>query len=231
MAPQCLRWLCLLACAHAVHGISSSPLRGAAASALWRTRPLLRSNWVFHYAHLGPYDEKDAEGARVLSDPLTQTDERENKDTHTNGRALHCSAGACFLATNVGFAIAGAALFTTGGDPLLGALTECAGAASVGYHYAQLKLGGEPQRPLVQLAMLVDYAFAVPTLVGGLAYAVSLGNALPASALVCSAIAFAGLVAGWFFESPRSYMLLHGVWHVMGAAAGIELSKALATVA
>ena len=91
MAPQCLRLLCLLACAHAVHGISSSPLRGAAASALWRTRPLLRSNWVFHYAHLGPYDEKDAEGARVLSDPLTQTDERENNDMHTNTRVC-CTA-------------------------------------------------------------------------------------------------------------------------------------------
>ena len=121
----------------------------------------------------------------------------------------------------------GAALCTTGGDPLLGALTECAGAASVGYHYAQLKLGGEPQRPLVQLAMLVDYAFALPTLVGGLFYAIHLGDALPASALVCSALAFAALVGGWLFESPRSYMLLHGLWHVLGAAAGWELSRAL----
>ena len=133
--------------------------------------------------------------------------------------------GCAFLATNIGFAITGAALSSTS-QPALGALTECATAGSLLYHYAQLQLGGSPQRPLVQLAMAIDYVFALPTIVLGTLCAASL-DALPPSVTLLSLAAFASLAAGWRFEKPREYMLCHGLWHVFGAAAGFELSTIL----
>ena len=84
------------------------------------------------------------------------------------------------------------------------------------------------QRPLVQLAMLVDYFFAIPSATAGVALAVSLGDALPAGAVVCGALAGAGLVAGWIWDSPREYLVLHGAWHVFSGLAGIQIADALA---
>ena len=71
--------------------------------------------------------------------------------------------GAAFIATNVVFFALGAQLAFSGGDPFLGALVELAGTGSVAYHYSQCALGGT-KRPAVQLAMLVDYAFALPSI-------------------------------------------------------------------
>ena len=131
-----------------------------------------------------------------------------------------------FLLTNAGFVVSGASLATIGGDPVLGSIVELASLASVGYHWSQCALGGS-SRPVVQLAMLIDYALAIPSLFLGLAYAASLPAAsLPESALLFGGLAFLGLVAGWVFESPRAYMALHGAWHVFAALAACELSNA-----
>ena len=106
-------------------------------------------------------------------------------------------------------------------------MLQCATAGSLCYHYTQLRLGGDPQRPLVQLAMLVDYVFALPTIIFGASCAASLGDALPTSVLLYAAASFGALAAGWVFEKPREYMFWHGLWHIFGAAAGFELSTAL----
>jgi hypothetical protein len=193
-------WLLLLvlvACASPLSVYANaSPLgvRSLVASSLKQTKPVLRQGgWLFQYADVRPYTTSSPEAK-------------------------------AFIATNACFTIAGAALATSGepGSLALGALTELAGVASVGYHAAQCHYGGT-QRPVVQFCMLIDYAFALPTMAGGLAYAIALGDALPMNAVVCSLLAVASLVGGWLFESPRSYMILHGLWHVFGAAAAWEL--------
>lgn len=40
------------------------------------------------------------------------------------------------------------------------------------------------------------------------------------------ALAFVSLFSGWYFDKPREYMVIHGMWHVFGAAAGLELANA-----
>ena len=133
--------------------------------------------------------------------------------------------GIAFLATNVGFAATGAAIAPY--DPSYGVLLECATAASICYHYCQLRLGGDPQRQVVQLSILIDYMFAVPSLIVGIGYAASLGDALPISVPLFGIAAFATLIAAWFFDAPREYLVLHGLWHIFSAAAGWELSTVL----
>lgn len=137
--------------------------------------------------------------------------------------------GQLFLGTNVLFFVVGAVLATSGGDPFLGLLCELAGTFSVGYHYAQVRLGGT-NKPLVQLAVAFDYLFAVPTLLFGLKYALSLGAALPVGAVVLSGLAFACLFAAWWWDSPLQYLVLHGLWHVFGCLAALQLSAAHATL-
>ena len=109
-------------------------------------------------------------------------------------------------------------------DPVFGAIIECATAGSLLYHYSQLHLGGSPQRQLVKLCMLIDYIFAIPALIYGTFYAASLGAAVPLGAEVCAVLAFASLLAGWIWTSPREYIVLHGLWHIFGASAGILMS-------
>ena len=130
-----------------------------------------------------------------------------------------------FLSTNIAFVVAGTAFASVGNSPELGLLCDLAATASVGYHYAQCRYGGT-QRPIVQLAMLVDYAFALPSMLYGLAYAAQLGDVVPASAIICGAASIAALVAGWLVEGPRAYMFVHGAWHLLAAVAGRELALA-----
>lgn len=130
--------------------------------------------------------------------------------------------GAAFLATNALYPVAGVALGAQ--DPVFGAIIECATAGSLLYHYSQLHLGGSPQRQLVKLCMLIDYIFAIPALIYGTFYAASLGAAVPLGAEVCAVLAFASLLAGWIWTSPREYIVLHGLWHIFGASAGILMS-------
>ena len=61
------------------------------------------------------------------------------------------------------------------------------------------------------------------------AYALQLGDALPVEAVALAVAAFAGLVAGWVWDGPKAYMVLHGCWHIFGAAAGYIVTGTLAT--
>ena len=38
-----------------------------------------------------------------------------------------------------------------------------------------------------------------------------------------SGLATAALVAGWFFEKPRQYIVLHGLWHIFIAGAIFQI--------
>ena len=81
-------------------------------------------------------------------------------------------------------------------------------------------------RPAVQLAMMVDYAFAIPSVILFVPYALQLGDALPVGAVACAAAALASLAAGWVWDGPRQYFVLHGAWHVLGAAAASQCAAA-----
>ena len=142
--------------------------------------------------------------------------------------------GRFFLATNVAFALTGGAMAMQGGSPCLGVCFELAGTFSTFYHWAQLRLGGT-SHPFVQLALLFDYMCAFPTIGGGLAYAaaaVSSGAHLPLGAVVCAIGAIVAFVVACLpvCHKPRRYMLVHGLWHVLGAAAGFFLATSAAVV-
>ena len=124
---------------------------------------------------------------------------------------------ALFLATNIAFFSVGG-LLAGGSTPLLALQMELAGCGSVWYHWNQVCYGGT-NHPAVQLAMLVDYLFAVPTALRFAQMTIQLGVDVPAPALACAAGAVATLAAGWVWDGPRQYMVLHGLWHLFGAAA------------
>ena len=133
-----------------------------------------------------------------------------------------------FIGTNAAFVVAGSAL-AANGNAGLGVLLDLASVGSVGYHWSQCALGGT-NRPLVQLAMLVDYAFALPSAALGTVCALSLGSELPMSVVACAVAALASLAGGWLDvaeENPRVYMLFHGLWHIFSAAAGYQLALAM----
>lgn len=96
---------------------------------------------------------------------------------------------------------------TVGGSPVLGVLLELAGTFSIGYHWAQLKVGGTTH-PTVQFALLLDYLCAIPTFLAGLAYAstaAATGAGVPLAAAACGVGAVAAFVAGWLpaFHEPK----------------------------
>ena len=73
---------------------------------------------------------------------------------------------------------------------------------------------------------------AIPTLLTGVLYAAELpAEALPAHAVALALASFAALVGGWFWTGPQQYMLIHGLWHVLVAAAGYDLALAHAALA
>ena len=39
--------------------------------------------------------------------------------------------------------------------------------------------------------------------------------------------AAATLAAGWVWDGPRQYMVLHGLWHILGAAAIYQVALAV----
>lgn len=142
-------------------------------------------------------------------------------------RPLDESSPECqiFLATNIVFFAAGGAL--VGSSPALALQLELAGMASVWYHYTQCCYGGT-QHPSVQLAILIDYIFAVPTALRTLVLVLGLGGAVPPSALLAGVGSFAALAAGWVWDGPRAYMALHGAWHLLGALCVYEVAIAAA---
>eukprot|EP00980_Cylindrotheca_fusiformis_P004512 scaffold961_cov122-Cylindrotheca_fusiformis.AAC.20 len=78
--------------------------------------------------------------------------------------------GQAFLATNIGYAVAGV-LLTLNGDTLLGGLTEVASIASFIYHYTQLQATMDPMKDKsVRFALLVDYICACSAILVGLVY-------------------------------------------------------------
>lgn len=78
--------------------------------------------------------------------------------------------------------------------------------------------------------MAVDYAFALPTMLFTAMYAAELGSELPLSVVACAVLALAALAAGWVWDQPRQYFVLHGAWHIFGAAAVSELARAHAAL-
>ena len=138
-----------------------------------------------------------------------------------------------FMATNLGFFVVGGQMATTGGDPVLGALCELAGSASVWYHYTQVRVGGNKQRA-VQLTLALDYCCALPTIAYALAYAADLGGALPPTAVVLAAAAFGCLGYGCkyevMYEQPRVFMVVHGCWHLLLQLAGAQMLAAHAAL-
>jgi hypothetical protein len=130
-----------------------------------------------------------------------------------------------FLLTNAGYFVAGALVAGIGNALPLGLSLELACSLSVWYHYEQCRRGGT-RDPIVQTAMAFDYAAALPTLASGLFYAIDLGpDHVPYRALTLMALAFAALAGGWICSKPRQYFALHGMWHVLGAAAAAELAS------
>ena len=132
-------------------------------------------------------------------------------------RPLDESSPECqiFLATNIVFFAAGGAL--VGSSPALALQLELAGMASVWYHYTQCCYGGT-QHPSVQLAILIDYIFAVPTALRTLVLVLGLGGAVPPSAILAGVGSFVcgaggGLGVGW---TPR----VHGVARCLASARG-----------
>ena len=131
-----------------------------------------------------------------------------------------------FLGTNLGFAISGAAVGTFGGDPALGLLSEMAGGASLLYHSQQCFRGGT-ERPAVQLAMAIDYLFALPSLGLGLQYALALpADARPESGIALAVSSFLCLLGGWVCTEPIEYLVTHGLWHVFACAAAYQFALA-----
>tara|TARA_B110001452_G_scaffold112048_1_gene92923 strand:- start:1276 stop:1926 length:651 start_codon:yes stop_codon:yes gene_type:complete len=138
----------------------------------------------------------------------------------------HTLEGRFFLATNLAFYLTGAVMSTS--SPALGALCEMAGTCSIGYHWAQLRVGGT-SHPTVQTALLLDYLCALPTVVFGMAYAasaVSAGADVPLAAGACGLASFVCFIYASLpaCHEPRRYMLVHGLWHVLGAFTGYLLA-------
>ena len=158
-------------------------------------------NWAFTYANLAPYGFDSPEAW-------------------------------LFLATNVGFFLVGVQLGSFG-DVTLGAMCEAAGTASCWYHYQQVVIGGNRQR-VVQEALLIDYLLAIPTLVAATGYASDLGSALPTASVLLAAAAFVCLAYGCrevvMYEQPRTFMIVHGAWHLLLQASGSSLVAAHAAL-
>ena len=134
------------------------------------------------------------------------------------------TTGVVFLATNLAYSLVGA-LLALHGDSLLGLLTECASVASFGYHFTQLKLG--PDQAAVRLALLVDYIFAAAALLTGGLYVFAMSPLdIPMEGLLACALAVACLGASWIWERGMTYIIYHGLWHLLGAYGGYIIGEA-----
>jgi hypothetical protein len=147
--------------------------------------------------------------------------------SYTDPRPYTLESWECrlFLLTNAGYFVAGAMVGGIGGALPFGTALELAGALSIWYHYEQCGRGGTSDR-VVQTAMALDYAAALPTMVSGLFYAIELApEHVPYRAVSLMLLAVAALAAGWIWDKPRQYFVLHGRWHVFGAVAAAELAS------
>ena len=180
---------------------------------------------LFSYVDCRPFDELTTEGRWFLATNLAFM---------ATGGAMAMEGGSPGL--GVCFELAGTCL-ATGSNRTAAARTltpkpndarSSVRRFSTFYHWAQLRLGGT-SHPFVQLALLFDYMCAFPTIGGGLAYAataVSAGAHLPLGAVVCGVGAGVAFVVACLpvCHKPRRYMLVHGLWHVLGAASAFILA-------
>jgi hypothetical protein len=147
--------------------------------------------------------------------------------------------GKVFLATNIGYAVAGLVL-TVRGDFWFGLMTDLAAIASFNYHYQQL-LGSEPkngdkptptmtsggladpvQTPEMRLALLIDYFVASVSILTGAFYLWETGqmDSLPVEAVEVAVLSLGCLAACWVWEAGQPYMIFHSLWHLFSAYAG-----------
>ena len=135
-------------------------------------------------------------------------------------------SGRVFLATNLIYFIAGGVLSTAGGNTGLGCLCELAGTFSVWYHWAQSRYGNtEPAE--VRLALIFDYAAAIPACGWGVWYIQELGlDNVPPEAVPLAVVGVASFLYGWLDMDPRRYMIAHGLWHLCGGGLAISIAKA-----
>jgi len=132
--------------------------------------------------------------------------------------------GIAFLATNLGYALAGG-LLTLHGDIVFGTLTELAGAVSLWYHYSQLQFGQD--RSEVRLALLTDYIFASAALITGGAYLVSMGvQSVPVSCILLGGSSVVALTLSWVWEFGLPYIFWHSTWHILSALTGYFIGQA-----
>lgn len=132
--------------------------------------------------------------------------------------------GVGFLATNMAYALAGLVL-TLQGDLWFGLLTDVTAIASFNYHYNQLQVQGEMGAPVVRLALLVDYAFAALSILTASVYLFS-SPSFPLEGLEYGAVSLVCLGLCWVYEEGRTYMILHGLWHLFSAYAGYLIGAA-----
>jgi hypothetical protein len=196
---------------------------------------------------IGGVSGGDAAGSRIsmilfqaqkVLDPLSQT-----VDDATDGWALNYAdlspenestpLGQAFLATNIAYAMAGLYL-TVQGDVVLGTMLEIVSVASFAYHYTQLlqqpqQQQQQPQQDqdqnlsnrTVRTALLIDYIFAVSSILLGLVYVVVLDQQLPPmEGLISGMISFVFLFACWTWEQGVPYIILHSLWHFCSAYTG-----------
>jgi hypothetical protein len=162
--------------------------------------------------------------AQKVLDPLSQT-----VDDATNGWALNYAdlspesestpLGVAFLATNIAYAMAGLYL-TVQGDVLLGTMLEVVSVASFTYHYTQLQAAQNLSNRTVRTALLIDYIFALSSIVLGLVYVVMDQQLPPMEGLISGVISFGFLFACWSWEQGIPYIVLHSLWHFASAYTG-----------
>jgi hypothetical protein len=111
------------------------------------------------------------------------------------------------------------------GQTLFAALVELAGLASTYYHYGQLKYG--PDNPLVLRALLADYIIAaMTTLTFSVTLFTSELSVQSVESFACSLAGLTCLLLSWMYEFDYPYIILHGSWHVLSAAATYLVASA-----
>jgi len=151
-------------------------------------------------------------------------------DEATDGWALYyadlspesetTAVGQAFLATNIAYAVVGV-LLSLHGEPVLGLLTECASVASFIYHYTQLQAGvNRTEDSTVRTALMVDYVFAVSSILLAAGYLVMDHQLPPLEGIVSGGVGLGCLFACWIWEQGLPYIVLHSLWHLFSAYCG-----------
>ena len=150
--------------------------------------------------------------------------------------------GVVFLATNIGYEIAGwnlQQITNTQSFGVPGICLEIAGIVSIWYHWAQLYYG--PSRDEVRISLLADYFTASAAITSSLTalaavlFRLNLDTIVLNSDLVgtvvCAGLGLLSLYWSWLEEDSenyaRKYLIWHGLWHVWGALSAYYLGNVL----